>query len=238
MIFDGDIIRATKGPGKGSYELNLGAIYRLEARQAEAQGVGMLAARELMNAMKEGSRLTGEAAVFTRLEQDRAKAALKLRTGIVNMDVAPGVLEAKKTLRKSSPGGTAEQLESVLVRDQEFQELQDYVFQLNAIVGLLDVKLNGFRNTYFTIQKAFEERSGGQPLEPVSGPVRVMGTSPLNSPLPSFDSMPEGGVVHVDGGPYQHQTTGQSNTYTETHTRAVSVPPVVLGGILIGKGRY
>ena len=63
MFFDGDKVRA-KGPGQHSYELNLGAIYQLEARRAEIHGVGLMGARELLKAMQDGIKAAGEALVI------------------------------------------------------------------------------------------------------------------------------------------------------------------------------
>lgn len=224
MIFDGDNIRA-KGPGKTSYELNLGAIYKLESRQNEIQGVGLMGARELMKAMQDGSRLTGEALGMTRLALNRAEAALKLRTGIVYIDVVPEVIKAKEMSSSRSPNGSEDQRKAILVMDPEYQEAQDYVFQLQAIVELLEVKFHGFRNSYFTVQKVFDERVGGMHTGPVEGPVQTytLGGSTLPAaPVP-------GRTVDVDGG-----STGGARQWTETYGN----PMIPTAGIQIGKARY
>ena len=110
--------------------------------------------------------------------------------------------------------------------DKEYQELQDYGFQLDAIVRLLETKFNDFRNSYFTVQKVYEERALGAPT------VDVQGTSnpfPTSMPTPPQLSLGQPYVpsVSVDGGPFQ------------VHTAAPSGPPVTQhNGLLIGKARY
>lgn len=159
MIFDGDIVRA-QGPEDLKYEINLAAIYRLESRRGEVTSVGLLTARELMFAMQEGMRLTGEALVNARLVVNRVNERLAWRRSeIVLIEVPNRFGDKVKT--------NEEQREAVMNGDKLYTELQDYAHQLAAIVALLTVKFKSFQDSYFTTQKVFDERIQGITLAPV-----------------------------------------------------------------------
>jgi hypothetical protein len=148
-------------PNGSEFSVDMTELRRLEARQAEASGVGRLEALGLMDDMKCGYQAAGEIRANIGLELDRSKAAMAVRKAVVYLDLVPDILKAKGLSTTRTPGGSEEQREAVLALDAEHGKLQDYTAQLKAAYALMQIKMDAFQMTYSSLKRQFDDMLPG-----------------------------------------------------------------------------
>jgi hypothetical protein len=200
-------------PNGSEFSVDMTELRRLEGRQQLAAGAGRMEALSLLSDMKEGYQLAGEARATLGLEIDRAKTALKTRRAIVCLDIVPKGLWTAR-----NPGGSAEQREDILNTDKEYLVLQEYIAQLEAARELMGVKMEGFRMTYSTVKRNFDDQLPGMLPKNYNGGAQI-------EPRPARDFLPKAAPTPGSAVPSQ---TAPTQVWEQTEDF----------GILIGKARY
>lgn len=209
-------------PNGTEFSVDMTELRRLEGRQSLAAGVGRMEALALMSDMKDGYEIAGTLKATLGLELDRAKSAANMRRAIVYLDVVPDVLRAKGVASARSPGGSEEQREAVLALDKESAQLQDYTAQIQSARELMAVKMEGFRMTYSTVKRNFDDQLPGMLPRNYNG-------GALQEPRPARDFLPN--RQHSTGNP-------QPGLIVPSQTAPTSGENINDYGVLIGKARY
>ncbi len=175
MIFTGtELVCPAGAPGAPPLILALESILRAEQRQVEVAFVTPMKAPELLREFNIAWRDLHKITVQLAAEQLRAERELEKRKAVLILEVVPGKL---KELDLANNEGTRS---AVITLDARYQQLQEVVDEIDAVVRYLKGKLTAFENAFTSVKKIMGEdvynmqgrqnpnlKGGADPIKPV-----------------------------------------------------------------------
>jgi hypothetical protein len=156
----GNVLIVPSGtPGLDDKRIEMGDIYKLEARQQEIAIVNKVTAPELMQAFIDGYGHASRAQIQLEWELTQALKHADERRAVVYLDIAPKTLQEKGLTRPNAPAGSEDQRKAVLALDKDYQSLQDRVSMIEAAVEFLKTKTKAFEMSYQSVKKVYDSLS-------------------------------------------------------------------------------
>lgn len=164
-------------------QIPLKRIYHAENRIHEVAIANMDTAPSLLADYNIGWLDAKDAITRLRLLLVEAKKASNLRKSIVYLDEAPRILTEKKLVAARNPAGSEDLRQAVLAQDKEYEEHQNRVACLEAMIELMENKAKAIEWAYTSVKKVYVDPtwaglagkthrlSAGQPqAEPAEAP--------------------------------------------------------------------
>jgi hypothetical protein len=146
--------------------LDMTDVYRAEVRLVELKGVNRQRAGELVYTFIEAWDRAKQYLSTASIELLRAKQRVRNIRAAIVLDSSIEVLKKKELVSSRSPAGSEDLRESVVNSDPQFQEATERVYQIQAVVEILDSQVEKFRMAYFSINKLLDPY---QPPPSISG---------------------------------------------------------------------
>lgn len=192
-------------PEADDIALELGEIYRAEARIMEIQGITKAKAPELLSVFNRAYLQLSGMIRELELEHLRATRIAKKRRSVILLDEAKDLLISKGLATNRSPAGSADQREALLDGDDEYQAALERAETIKVYQELLQDKRKGIEMGYHSVKRLISE-------EAYARNVNLNGTMPDNS---------EPGYTIVDMAPtiepVKQSTTGHNPWGTPTY---------------------
>lgn len=150
----------------GPLQLDMTAVYQIEARQHETKMVTPLTCNELATEFNRGIHILSKYISWLRYEIGKAEEQFKLAKATVTLEKAPD--EAAKLKNGLKPND--DWREALVVRDPECQKWSDVQAKLEAVKVFLEGKMKSLERSYYTCYKE-KEQKGRLPTQSHSGSV-------------------------------------------------------------------
>ena len=151
------MIIAPTDPSGSTISLDLGPIYRAEARVAEVQAVTLAKAPELLSVFNKAYLDLSKMIRYLEGEYLRALRIAKKRRSVIILDEAREILVAKGLATTRSPGGSADLREALLDGDDEYQLLQERAETIQVYRELLNDKRKGIEMAYHSVKRIISQ---------------------------------------------------------------------------------
>jgi hypothetical protein len=152
--------KCPKGKGNGTIDFDLQEVYILEQRKNQIGQVTKVTAPDLMQAFERGYSTVGRFYNEAEAELADCRMLLEKRKAIVATDIAPDKLKAKGLTNAKNPAGSVDLREAIVAQDDEYLALVERRDAIEAMVGLLKIKMRGFEMAYQSVKKVFDSLSG------------------------------------------------------------------------------
>ncbi len=180
MLITGNEIVCPQGtPGAAPLVINLAAILKAEARQEEVATVNAMKAPELLKTLNRSWLDLSETLSKLYQEKGRAVKAAEKRKAVLVLEVVPKTLADKKLASNEA------NREAVISLDTEYEELEDKVLQITAVMKFLEGKLHSFENAFSSVKKIL---GNDQPYMRGGGNSNLSGTTEGPGPSRSMVS--------------------------------------------------